>query len=102
MLAAHTQTLLGGCGPGVVPLLLPLKNLLELDHTRVGKKQGRVVPGDERGTWLTRMTFIFEIFEKFLADLCSGYHNGFSLMILKFLTSRLTNLLPISLPPENL
>jgi hypothetical protein len=73
VLAAHAQTLLGGGGTNVVALFLSQEEPLELDHTRVGEEQGRVVLGGQRRGFHLGVAVLLEVFEEPLADFI-GFH----------------------------
>ncbi len=72
VLAAGAHALLGGGGAGVVALLPPGEDVLELDHARVGEEQGRVVLGDEGGGGDAAVAALLEEAEEGLADLGGG------------------------------
>src|SRR6185437_346163 len=75
MLAAGPHTLLrGGGAPPERRLLLPQKNLLELDHARVREQQRRVVLGYERGAGANRVAISLEVREEALANFGSAHN----------------------------
>jgi hypothetical protein len=53
-----------GSGPGIAPCFISQKQVLELDHPRIGEKEGRIVSRDERGTLDALVSLLLEIVEK--------------------------------------
>ncbi len=53
-----------GC-PYVISLFFSQKSALKLHHTSIGKKQGRVMHGYQRGTLCDRMASLLKIFQEF-------------------------------------
>jgi len=50
VLSPGPDRLLGTGGPGVAPVFQAEEAVLELDHPRIGKKEGRIVLGDQART----------------------------------------------------
>ena len=48
VLATGTDTTLGCCGTGIIPLLPAKEQILKLVHARIGKQQGRIIVGHQR------------------------------------------------------
>ena len=74
VLAAHAQAFLGRDRPGVVPLFLAKKDLLELDHARIGEQESRVILGHQGGTGLHTVAIGLKIFQKTFANFASTDH----------------------------
>jgi len=71
VLAAGAYTFLGSGGPGIVSLFFAKKNPLELNHSRVDKKQGGIIVRYKRRAPNNLMVMLFEIFKKFSAYVVS-------------------------------
>jgi hypothetical protein len=71
VLAACTNALLGGRGPGVGARIFSEEYILELDHSGGGEHESRIVRGNERGTLDHGVAVFLEIIEEDLADLCA-------------------------------
>jgi hypothetical protein len=65
MFAAGTHALLGAARPDIIPFFQPEKEVLELVHTGIGEKQGRVVLRNEIGAGDYGVTTLLEVCEEF-------------------------------------
>jgi hypothetical protein len=71
MFAAGTNALLRCDGAFVIPLFNTQKNILELVHSGICKKKGRVVCRKERRRMHDLMPVALKIFQEFLPDLAA-------------------------------
>ncbi len=75
VLAAGAHALLGRRGPGVVALLAPREDVLELVHPGVGEEQRRVLGRDQRGRRDAAVLPLLEVAEESLPDF-SRFHTS--------------------------
>ena len=76
VLAPGAHALLRGGGAGVVPLLPPEEDVLELVHPRVREEEGGVVLGHEGGALHHAVPPLLEVPEERAADLVGRLHHG--------------------------
>jgi hypothetical protein len=74
VLAADAQTFLRARGAGVGKPLLTEKNVFELDHAGIGKKQRRVFLRDQRRTSHHRVTLFNKVIQERFAYVVSNDH----------------------------
>ena len=82
VLATGTHTALRGCRSCVGTLVLTEKNILELNHARVGEEQGRVIPRNQRTGRHNRVAFGFKETEKLVPDF-GAFHNWVILKLIR-------------------
>ena len=71
MLSAGANTPLGGHRPVVSPFVLPQKDILELHHTGIGKKQRGIVMGHQRAAGHDFVPVCSEVIKELLSDVPS-------------------------------
>ena len=76
VLAPGAHTLLRGCGPRVVALFGAQEDVLELVHSRVGKEQGRVIGGEQRGAVHLAVSPLDKKVQEHASNVVSGMHTG--------------------------
>ena len=76
VLAAGADALLRGGGARVVALFGAEKDVLELVHARVGKQQGGVVGGNQRGAMHLAVALLDEKVQEHAANVISGRHTS--------------------------
>jgi hypothetical protein len=66
--SSSSNALLGGNGPFVIASLFGQKDTLELNHSSVGKKEGRIFLGNQRGAGDDAMPSLCKVCEKGFSD----------------------------------
>jgi hypothetical protein len=69
------DALLGTARPDIITLIQAEKDVLELVHTRIGEKQGRIIVRNEAGTWNYGMPSLMEILEELCPDFSACHEN---------------------------
>src|SRR5262245_65410775 len=73
VLPTHPDTFLGICRTNIITPAGAKKDILELVHARIGKKQGGVAMGDDRGTQNNPVSTLLKKSEKTRADFAGSH-----------------------------
>ena len=74
VLAARPYAFLRRCRPNVIALFHPRETVLELNHPRVGKHQGRIITRHQRAAVHDPVAIAVEIIKKGRADIVQRWH----------------------------
>ena len=74
MFAASAHTFLRGDCPRRIAFFLSCKDILELNHARIGKEQGRIILGHERAGGNDLVTGLIKVIQKVAADIAQAGH----------------------------
>ena len=88
VLAADAQAFLRARGAHEGQTLLAEKNVFELNHPRVGEKQGRVFVRHEGRAADHGMALFCEIIQEGFANFTAGHHSSINLLLSNSLTDR--------------